>query len=83
MLELGIAQAQTQFTELLNQTVLIVDKNEEDKKAVLLPYDEYISLVEKASTQNHQSKSSSFSKFVGILDDEFESDDVRYNEIVK
>ena len=26
MLELGISQAQTQFTQILNQTVLIVDK---------------------------------------------------------
>jgi len=26
MLELGISQAQTQFTQLLNQSVLIIDK---------------------------------------------------------
>jgi hypothetical protein len=38
MLELGISQAQTQFTQLLNQTVLIIDKKAHNKKAVILPY---------------------------------------------
>lgn len=42
MLELGISQAQAQFTQLLNQTVLIVDKKVHHKKAVILPYDGYI-----------------------------------------
>ena len=83
MLELGIAQAQIQFTELLNQTVLIVDKKEHNKKAVILPYDEYINLLEKASIANSQPNDSSFSQFVGILDNKFESDDVKYNEIIK
>ena len=41
MLELGISQAQTQFTQLLNQSVLIVDKKAHRKKAVILPYENY------------------------------------------
>ena len=33
MLELGIAQAQAQFTKLLSQTVFIVDKKARQKKS--------------------------------------------------
>jgi hypothetical protein len=83
MLELGITQAQIQFTEILNQTVLIVDKKEHNKKAVMLPYDEYMILVKKASMQDHKTKESSFTQFVGILDNTFVSNDVKYNEIIK
>ena len=52
MLELGISQAQTQFTKLLNQTVLIIDKKAHNKKAVILPYDEYLTLVARAANNN-------------------------------
>ena len=45
MLELGISQAQTQFTKLLNQTVVIVDKKSHIKKAVILPYEEYTQII--------------------------------------
>ena len=41
MIELGIAQAQSQFTKILNKKVLIVDKKTAKKKAVLIPYEEY------------------------------------------
>ncbi len=77
MIELGIAQAQSQFTKILNKKVLIVDKKTATKKAVLIPYEEYERLVKNRSRKN------SFDKFVGILDKDFETDDARYNEIVK
>ncbi len=77
MVELGIAQAQSQFTKILNKKVLIVDKKTATKKAVLIPYEEYERLVKNRSRKN------SFDKFVGILDKDFETDDARYNEIVK
>jgi len=82
MLELGISQAQSQFTKILNQFVTIVDKKSHHKKAVIIPYDEYLSLVKKA-TDKESLEHGSFSKFVGILDKDFVSDDVKYNEIVK
>ena len=77
MIELGIAQAQSQFTKILNKKVLIVDKKTAKKKAVLIPYEEYERLLKNRSHKN------SFDKFVGILDKDFETDDARYNEIVK
>ncbi len=83
MLELGIAQAQTQFTQLLNQSVLIIDKKAHNRKAVILPYEEYLKLVAKASQNIDKVEDSSFSNFIGILDNEFETDDTKYNEIIK
>ena len=83
MLELGIAQAQTQFTQLLNQSVLIIDKKARNKKAVILPYDEYLKLVSKASCTSINTEESEFSNFVGVLDNTFETKDEKYNEILK
>jgi len=83
MLELGISQAQTQFTQILNQSVLIVDKKAHNKKAVILPYEEYSKLLRKASSSNQLSEDSIFSKFIGILDNDFKSNDIKYNEIIK
>ncbi len=82
MLELGISQAQAQFTQLLNQTVLIVDKKAHHKKAVILPYEEYKSLIARATVNKSDTKSSSFSKFVGILNNDYETNDIKYNEII-
>ena len=82
MIELGVSQAQAQFTQLLNQTVLIVDKKAHHKKAVILPYQEYVSLLAKASKKSNKNESS-FSKFVGILDNDFKTKDIKYNEIIK
>ena len=48
MLELGISQAQAQFTKLLTQTVFIVDKKARQKKAVILPYEEYERLLKSS-----------------------------------
>lgn len=82
MLELGISQAQAQFTKLLTQTVFIVDKKANQKKAVIMPYEEYEKLL-KESIKKETLKEGSFSKFVGILDDKFITNDEKYNEIVK
>ena len=82
MLELGISQVQAQFTKLLSQTVLIVDKKAHQKKAVILPYEEYEKLVKQATTKEDL-QTGSFNQFVGILDEKFVTNDLKYNEIVK
>lgn len=81
MLELGISQAQAQFTKLLSQTVFIVDKKAHQKKAVIMPYKEYKKLL-KQSIKKENLEDGSFSKFVGMLDNEFPTNDEKYNEIV-
>ena len=83
MLELGISQAQAQFTQLLNQTVLIVDKKSHHNKAVIIPYTEYKNLLARASANTDDLGESVFSKFVGVLDKKFNTDDEKYNEIIK
>jgi hypothetical protein len=83
MLELGISQAQGQFTQLLTQKVLIIDKKAHHKKAVILPYDEYQSLLARANSNKESTESGVFSKFIGILDNEYKTDDSKYNDIVK
>ncbi len=82
MLELGISQAQAQFTKILNQTVIIVDKKANHKKAVIMPYEEYNLLVSKVSDKESL-KNGTFSKFVGILDKNFETNDIKYKEIIE
>jgi len=82
MLELGISQAQTQFTQLLTKTVLIVDKKAHHKKAVILPYAEYQKLLAEASANTKTLDEGVFSQFVGILDADYKTDDARYNAIV-
>ena len=81
MLEIGIAQAQVQFTKLLTQTVIIVDKKIHQKKAVILPYEEYKKLISQCATKETL-EHGSFNKFVGMLDNDFKTDDIKYNEIV-
>jgi hypothetical protein len=82
MLELGISQAQAQFTKLLSQTVFIVDKKAHQKKAVILPYEEYERLL-KQSIKKENLEEGSFNKFVGILDNKFKTDDEKYKAIAK
>jgi len=82
MLELGISQVQAQFTKLLTQTVFIVDKKAHKKKAVIMPYEDYVKLI-KQSIQKENLEEGSFNKFVGILDKQFETDDEKYKAIVK
>lgn len=82
MLELGISQAQAQFTKLLSKTVFIVDKRARKKKAVIMPYEEYEKLIRKAGLKKDLEEGS-FNRFVGVLDNTFETDDPKYNKIVK
>lgn len=82
MLELGISQAQAQFTKLLNQTVFIVDKKAHQKKAVIMPYKEYEKLL-KQTIKKENIEEGSFNEFVGMLDNKFTTDDERYKAIVK
>ena len=81
MLELGISQAQTQFTKLLNQEVTIVDKKNKTKKAVILPFDVYKELLQKALDKKDYQKGS-FSEFAGMLSKDFKTEDERYNDLV-
>lgn len=82
MIELAVSEAQRKFTKLLSQSVLIVDKKSHIKKAVLLPYEEYNKLIAKKATKEGFSKGA-FSKFKGVLEKDFKTDDKRYNKIVK
>jgi hypothetical protein len=83
MNEMGIAQAQAQFTKLLDRTVLVVDKKSHRKKAVIVPYEEYVRLLAHAKPEaRHDASESVFSQFVGVLDDQFRTDDIKYNAIV-
>lgn len=82
MIELAVSQAQSQFTKLLSKTVLIVDKKSNVKKAVILPYEEYQKLMAKQSHREDFGKGE-FSKFEGILDEDFKTDDEKYSKIVK
>lgn len=81
MLELGIAQVQAQFTKLLNKTVVIVDKKSHIKKAVIIPYEEYMHLIRKTLPKENIDNGI-FNQFAGVLDNEFETDDEKYNKIV-
>jgi len=82
MLELGISQAQAQFTKILSQTVFIVDKKAHKKKAVIMPYAEYEKLIKQSGIKENLEEGS-FNRFVGMLDKTFETNDMKYNEIVK
>ena len=82
MLELGISQAQAQFTKILNQSTLILDKKTRQKKAVILPYEEYSKLIKQSATKESL-KNGAFNKFVGVLSQDFQTDDAKYQEIVK
>ncbi len=81
MLELGVSQAQAQFTKLLNKKVMIIDKKTNIKKAVILPYDEYMQLIAKTKSKK-KVKNGIFNKYIGILDKDFKSDDEKYNRIL-
>jgi len=81
MLELGISQAQSQFTKLLNKTAIIVDKKSNIKKAVMMPYEDYSRLM-KIVAQNSSKNEGIFDQFVGALDNEFQTVDSKYHRIV-
>lgn len=81
MLELGISQAQAQFTKLLNKTVVLVDRKTHKKKAVIMPYAEYKLLLKKSQSKEDVEEGV-FSEFVGMLDEDFKTDDTRYNKVI-
>ena len=66
MIELEITQVQEQFDKILDKTILIVDKKSHKKKAVILPYEEYLQIIKNISKE--KIKNGVFNKFVGILD---------------
>ena len=79
MLELGISQVQTQLTKLLDKSVMIVDKKTKKRRAVMIPYHEY-----EALRSNQKSNiNSDFEAFVGALDSDFVTKDIRYRDILK
>ena len=81
MLELGISQAQSQFTKLLSKTAVIIDKKSNIKKAVMMPYKEYSRLL-KLANQNKENDNGIFTQFIGTLDNNFKIDDEKYHRIV-
>ena len=81
MLELGISQAQSQFTKLLSKTAVIIDKKSNIKKAVMMPYKEYSRLL-KLANQNKENDNGIFTQFIGTLDNNFKTDDEKYHRIV-
>lgn len=81
MLELGISQAQAQFTKLLTKTVIIVDKKAHIKKAVIMPYDEYMHLIKRTKREENMDNGV-FNQFAGLLESDFKTDDEKYNKIV-
>jgi len=83
MISLGVSQAQRRFTQILNQQILIVDKKSHLKKAVILPYDDYLKLIKNSSLEENDLIGGSFAKFVGILDNQYETDDAKYKKIIK
>lgn len=83
MIEIGVSQAQMQFTKLLDKVSIIVDKKSKIKKAVILPYDEYQKLLKNQKKNPFEKKEGAFDDFMGLLSDTFESEDERYKQIVK
>ena len=81
MLELGISQAQSQFTKLLNKTAVIIDKKSNIKKAVIMSYEEYSRLL-KLANKNKENDTGIFTQFIGTLDNDFKIDDEKYHRIV-
>jgi hypothetical protein len=81
MLELGIAQAQANFTKILDEQTVIVDKKNKTKRAVILPYEMYTKLLKQIQEKEIEIKGS-FSQFRGLLSKDFKTDDDRYNHIV-
>lgn len=84
MKELSVSQAQKQFTSLLSGTEIttIVDKKSHVKKAVLMSYELYEKLISKQEDLVHEEKVE-IEQFVGLLSDDFKTDDARYNAIIK
>ncbi len=84
MKELSVSQAQKQFTSLLSELEIttIIDKKSHIKKAVLMPYVLYERLINNDKNWVADEKVE-LDQFVGLLSEEFETDDARYNAIIK
>jgi hypothetical protein len=67
MLEMGIAEVQSQFTKLLSKAVTIVDKKSHKKRAVILPYGMYEELIKEHNKQKVFEEDRELDAFVGIL----------------
>lgn len=59
-----------------------IDKKARRKEAVILPYEEYERLL-KQSVKKETLENGSFNQFEGMLDKNFETKDIKYNEIIK
>jgi hypothetical protein len=81
MLELTISQVQKQLASILSETTLVVDKAHKEKKAVILPYELYEKLMKECKIQRYEIHD--LDKYIGILSDDFETNDQRYARIVK
>jgi len=77
--ELSVSEAQKKFTSLLSETTTIVDKKSHVKKAVLMPY----KLYEKLIKDSKKTKQKDVTQFSGLLSENFETSDARYNAIIK
>lgn len=86
MKELSVSQAQKQFTSLLSEFEMttIIDKKSHIKKAVLIPYSLYEKLIANKGNQvTDEQVELELDQFVGLLSDEFKTDDARYNAVIK
>jgi hypothetical protein len=82
MIEMRVGQAQLKLANILDKVVVLTDEKKQTKKAVILPYDLYknmLSYHHKNITKNHDT----FKKFVGILDNNYLTDDDKYLQIIK
>ena len=84
MKELSVSQAQKQFISLLSELEIttIIDKKSHIKKAVLMPYGLYEKLVSEKESLSSEEKTD-LEQFVGLLSKDYETDDARYNAVIK
>ncbi len=81
MLQIGVSQAQMQFAKLLDKISIVVDKKSKVKKAVIMPYAEHQRLLQ--NQKKSPTIQGAFDEFVGTLSDSFDTNDLRYQEILK
>jgi len=78
MQNLSVSQAQKQFTSILSKATVIIDKKSHIKKAVILPYETYQRLIALTKKKPNVDINS----FVGILSNDFSTEDQCYNSIM-
>ncbi|MDQ7047339.1 MAG: hypothetical protein Q9M39_06860 [Sulfurovum sp.] len=85
MIEMGIAEVQNQFTKLLSQEIMIVDKKSHKKRAVILPYAVYERLAREERKARVFEVDDELDSFIGILEgaDKLNDNDERYKAIIK